>query len=239
MRLMIYGSLALCMSAVTVGQARAEIELIPSHYACTKAGDGSEIGFGFRANPRDAAEFLDRKAVYSFLNKAKADFLDHCHYERLPSDLWFSTDDLGGFTAVLHGSNWQIIENKIAVSEDKYNVAAKKRRDQFIKDNSVQELIDVHKLNTNPFPYKDKIVALRATFSRMLSTSEASFDGLVVAGLSSTQFTEAGIPSVLAIKVIGLTTRKTSEGGEETLPSGTFIGIYFCVQANCSDFYGR
>ncbi len=241
MRWLIYGLLTVCLSALIVGRAQAEIELIPSRYVCSKAGNGSEIGVNFHLNPRDAEEFLDRESVYSLLDKAKTDFLNYCHYERLPSDMWLQTRDLGGFIAVLHtnGFYWEIVENKIAISEEQYNAAAKKRRDRFIADNSVQELTDIDRLSTNPFPYKDKIVALKASFIRMLSASEASFDGLVVSGLSPTQFTEPGVPSVLAIKVDGLTTRKTARGGEETVPTGTYAGLYICVQENCSDFYGK
>lgn len=125
---------------------------------------------------------------------------------------------------------------------------AKMTRDQFMSTYGVSELVNGFELSANPFPYKDKIVAVRANFSRMLSESEAMFHccaksmgyyDLIVTGLSSTQFTAASKDSVLAIKVTGLTRLKTSQGGEESLPAGTFVGVYFCSLRRCQDFFGE
>ena len=83
---------------------------------------------------------------------------------------------------------------------------AKKRIDEFLKKNGVQELISYSKLNTNPFLYEGKTIAIRTVFYEMRSSSFALFmkgDGAIfVSGVPNSLFTKQ-TPVLLAGKVLG------------------------------------
>jgi len=117
--------------------------------------------------------------------------------------------------------------------------AAKRRRNRelFVSSQGVVAFVSVHTLRTNPFPFRDKVVGVYASFSQMLSETDALFGDLLVTGLPATEFTVAGAEVVLAVKVLGLKQMKLPMGAEVPLPQGAYLGAFKCSQPRCSDFF--
>ena len=115
--------------------------------------------------------------------------------------------------------------------------ARKTARAAFIAANGVVAWASAQMLKTNPFPFKDKVVGVRANFSQMLSETEGAFGDLLVIDLPSTRFTMPGQQVVLAIRVLGIRTTKTPIGIELPFPYGSYVGVYLCRQNNCGDFF--
>jgi clan AA aspartic protease (TIGR02281 family) len=96
---------------------------------------------------------------------------------------------------------------------------------------------DTQALTANPFPYKGKVIGTRANFTRMLSENEALFGDLIITNVASTQFTDVDRPSVVIFKIDGLRVLKVGLGGEVSVPFGRFVGVYFCTDGDCKDFF--
>jgi hypothetical protein len=97
--------------------------------------------------------------------------------------------------------------------------------------------MNVHTLKTNPFPYRDKVVGVYASFSQMLSEKEALFGDLLVTGLPATEFTVAGSEVVLAARVVGLKQTRLPMGFEVPLPQVAYLGVFKCTAPRCTDFF--
>jgi hypothetical protein len=97
--------------------------------------------------------------------------------------------------------------------------------------------VSAQTLRTNPFPYKDKVVGVYASFSQMQSEKEAMFGELFVVGVPPTEFTSSGQEVVLAVKVLGLKPVKLPMGMEMPLPYASYLGAFKCRQFRCADFF--
>ena len=151
--------------------------------------------------------------------------------------------------------NWTVRENWIAqrlkaevrAEEQKLSAIAKAKEDRkgreairaaFISKYGVQTWTNQQLISANPFPYRDKIVALRADFHKMISATEALFGDLIVTDINPTQFTRVDQPTVIAISIGGLRPMK-GPFGEINLPYGKFVGAYLCSAQNCADFFDQ
>ncbi len=265
MRLMVCGLFSTVFSILNTVCTHAEIKFDESHFKCNHSdrniyfdGNPSYEPTTMGLGPNDCGlyvlrpqEWLDENSVQLLLEKVKSkavqDLMKNGRFHKIddwkgrifvregyskPDDIYYRPAHhlpTGEFDAVWNQekSSWTIV-NRYAMR--------KAARDKFASATGVSEFVknqDI--LVANPFPYRDKVIAVRADFSRMTSENEAEFGKLLVSGLSATQFTEANKPSVLAIRISGLTKIKTASGGKEIRPSGVFSAIYFCSERDCGD----
>jgi len=106
---------------------------------------------------------------------------------------------------------------------------AKKTFDEFVKKNGVQELVSWNKLNTNPYVYEGKIVAIRTNFYEMRSANLGLFmwvdDVTLVSNTPKALFTKQATV-LLAGQVVGKL---------QGVPHLKFVGVHFCKDRDCSD----
>jgi hypothetical protein len=124
--------------------------------------------------------------------------------------------------------------------EDERNSAilqSKAKREKFVTDYSIVAFTSQQALKANPFPFKDKVVGLRADFVQMVGSGEALFGDLFVINVPNTAFTSPGLASILAVKIAGVRPIKIL-GTEIPLPYGNYVGVYMCTTTDCRDFVG-
>lgn len=115
-------------------------------------------------------------------------------------------------------------------------------RSAFASQHGIQKFVDANDLMSNPFVYKDQIVAFPTQFMQMFSSSEGIFNssfaevpigGFIVSNVPSTLF--AGRRSVvLAVQVRGMRAIRTPSG-ENNVPDLRYIGSHHCSQFRCGD----
>jgi hypothetical protein len=158
------------------------------------------------------------------------------------------------------GGNWTVSNNAPRWAEDdrrreaerkerearlaeearaKAEAAAKRLRNRqtFASTHRVVAFMNVGTLKTNPFPYRDKVVGVYASFSQMLSEREALFGDLLVTGLPATEFKVSGAEVVLAARVVGLKQTRLPMGFEVPLPQVSYLGVFRCKEPRCTDFF--
>ena len=119
-------------------------------------------------------------------------------------------------------------------------------RNEFISKYGVTKWPSRVQLTSNPFPYQNAVIGLGVQFVRMTAQHEAEFatpdcgqsscpDPLVAQGVPSTAFVVPRQQIVVALKVRGLRTIRTSIG-ETTIPDVEYLGHHQCTQANCGEF---
>ncbi len=234
MRFAAYGLLSLALCAQGTASSRAEVT--DFSFDCDRGAMKPEYG------PAVLLPFVDdQKTLLALLDKKRQELIEHCKaagYTRLPT-VYVLTEDLSETT---FKATWSEAKSQWEVSGTILDT--KPLRDRFRLDYGVQEYVHTSQLTRNPFPYKDKVIMVHAHFSRMWSEHEAIFSGpglegkLLVTDVSSTQFTDSSKHTVIAVRINGIRAISRGIGGEERLPSGRLVGVYFCSEWNCSDFFG-
>jgi hypothetical protein len=96
----------------------------------------------------------------------------------------------------------------------------------FLKANRVKHVVTIDQLTANPFVYEGQVVAIRGTFEKMNSPTQAVFSAgghrFVVSGVSTARFTRSGSLVVLAGRVLGNIEVKP---GPTLVPHLSFVGV--------------
>ena len=108
-------------------------------------------------------------------------------------------------------------------------------RKQFMSQFKPEVWVNESSLTANVFMYKDKVVGLLATFDQMVAPSEARFGQVFVTDVPTSEFSNTGQETVLAIKIVGLKHAKIL-GTDLELPQGRYVGAYKCRERGCKDF---
>ncbi len=120
-------------------------------------------------------------------------------------------------------------------------VAEKARAERQAAHNKVLpagvEEVSLQQLSLNPYVYQGKIVAVLVQFEGMTSASTATFSGrgggLLVQGVPATRFT--GRQAVMLRARVQGQTEQVVLGTKVAVPLLTFVDVYFCKQADCSE----
>ena len=125
----------------------------------------------------------------------------------------------------------------------KEKAESRKRYNEFVKKNSVEEWPDISEFSANPFIHDGKIVALRVSFGEMQTATQGIFaevdsmgaQPFVVSDIPKGMFKKSGTIVVLAGKVLGKTELQVPLFGLRQVPHLKFVGVHFCQDSNCSD----
>ncbi|NUO09433.1 MAG: hypothetical protein HUU08_12270 [Candidatus Brocadia sp.] len=128
----------------------------------------------------------------------------------------------------------------LRAKEEQKRAEAIKRRDEFVKNNSVEEWPDISELYVNPFVYEGKIIAIQTDFETMQTATQGIFGGkgetfFVVSDIQKGMFRESGLIVVLAGRVLGKTELQVPLLGLMQVPHLKFVGVHFCQDYNCND----
>lgn len=121
-----------------------------------------------------------------------------------------------------------------AGAEDKARLRA-----DFMNEFGVARLVRIRQLTGNPHTYDGQTIALRMSFSRMLTGNLALFadegNMVFVDGVDEEQFPDPDQAFVVAIAVDG-TRETTALGGMARFPYSTLVGVYACQEPDCGEF---
>ena len=118
----------------------------------------------------------------------------------------------------------------------------RKRFDEFVTKNHVEDWPPVEKLSVNPFVYVDKTVAIVSKFKTMVSATEGLLETqsepFLVSNIPEGLFTsEARV--IIAGRVLGKEETKLPLVGAVLVPHLKFVGVHFCRDWKCSDIIAK
>jgi Domain of unknown function (DUF4189) len=146
-----------------------------------------------------------------------------------PCQLWFYCDSARETAEAIQKKVNEENKKRAAVDREKFRIA-------FMDRHRVEAVVHQDVLRANPFPYKDKIVAVPSHFQQMLAADEAQFSGIIVTGVPSVLFTRQNMAAVIAVRISGMRKAKTAFQ-EVSLPVGVFVGAHLCRDEGCRDFF--
>lgn len=207
-----------------------------------------QITLKYRITPEERERFVPPSAPSEFRTYAESRIPQNCTNI---SSIYIEVRDAGSGFLMMDNEygNWDVKYNTFPeiVAREQAQYAESQRRaaelqrvaareNAFNSEAGVEVWAPGAKVSANPFNYKGKVVAFRATFVRMISETNAEFnaDGtlLVATGVPSTLFT-GGDRIILAVRVNGL----RPEGGN-SIPDLVFKARYRCLNSACSDITG-
>jgi hypothetical protein len=200
--------------------------------------------FTIKIKPTDLGVLLDNSKVRTLLEEVRAINVQKCWNGQISEFIraLLLIYDLTGrpiFAADMSASGWNIKGNAIQNDAAAQRVAEKARSalERMKTEFGVQQFVKIDDLRANPFLFRDKIISTLARFSMMTGESEAIFRTdnyletpmLYASKVPSTLF-QRNQQVVLALRVIGI-------NKETSLPHVEFIGVHFCTQPECADYF--
>jgi hypothetical protein len=247
-------------------EASAEIRLQYEEKVICSDATYHNSGVNIVIQPGDERLFVSDDEINSLLTRIRNDLPQNCGNRPLPSgnidvsaahsrvqtefQAYFDSQK-GNWTVKYNNIRRDILEAERRQAEQglaaaKAQQAAQQRqtiRSKFISEFGIQGWTNQAVLTANPFPFKDKVIGIRADFQQMVSANEAFFGSgnipISVSNVPSTEFTIPGQQLVLAMRIIGIKPVQMPILGQVNTATGSYVGVYRCQVANCLDFFDR